>query len=53
MYASMTTAQVNLDHVDEIAPLYQRFLPTLQAAKGWRGITVLSIAPRGGGCSWD
>jgi hypothetical protein len=41
MYASMTTAQVNLDHVDEIAPLYQRFLPTLQAAKGWRGITVL------------
>jgi hypothetical protein len=41
MYASVTTAQVNLDQVDEIAPLYQRFLPTLKAAKGWRGITVL------------
>ena len=41
MFASVTTAQVNLDHVDELAPLYQRFLPTLQAAKGWRGISVL------------
>ena len=41
MYASVTMAQVNLDRVDDIAPLYQRFLPTLQSAQGWQGIYVV------------
>ena len=41
MHASVTTAEVNLDSIDEIAPLYQRFLPTLRAANGWLGVYVM------------
>lgn len=38
MHVSVTTAQVSTDRVDELGPLYERFLPTLRAARGWRGV---------------
>jgi hypothetical protein len=41
VYASVTVAQVNLDRIDDLAPLYQHFLPILRAAQGWRGIYVV------------
>ncbi len=49
MYASVTSARVNPINVDDIAPLYQRFLPTLRSAKGWLGVYVVVDRSSGNG----
>ena len=41
MYASVTVAQVNRERVDDIAPLYERLVPTLREARGWLGVYVV------------
>ena len=52
MYASVTVAQVNLDRVDDIAPLYERFLPTLRSAHGWLGVYVVVDRSTGDGLAF-
>ena len=49
MHASVTVAQVNLDRVDDVAPLYDRFLPTLRSANGWLGVYVVVDRSTGNG----
>ena len=49
MYASVTVAQVNIDRIDDVAPLYERFLPTLRAANGWLGVYVVIDRSTGNG----
>jgi quinol monooxygenase YgiN len=49
VYASVTVAQVNLDRVDDIAPLYEQFLPSLRSAKGWLGVYVVVDRSTGDG----
>jgi hypothetical protein len=49
VYASVTVAQVNLERVDDIAPLYERFLPTLRSARGWLGVYVVVDRSTGNG----
>jgi hypothetical protein len=41
----VTIVQLNLDRVDDIAPLYERFLLILRSAKGWLGVYVVVDAP--------
>ena len=41
MFASITIARVALDRVDDVALLYERLLPQLEAAPGWRGVYVV------------
>jgi len=41
MFASVTVATASLDRVDEISEIYERLLPTLEAAAGWRGVYVV------------
>jgi hypothetical protein len=49
VHASVTVAQVNLNRVDDIAPLYERFLPTLRSASGWLGVYVVVDRSTGSG----
>ena len=49
VYASVTVAQVSLDRVDDVAPLYERFLPTLRSAPGWLGVYVVVDRSSGNG----
>jgi hypothetical protein len=41
VHASVVVADVTLDRIDDLAPLYERFLPTLRSAPGWRGVYVI------------
>ena len=49
MHASVTVAQVNIDRIDDLAPLYERFLPVLRSAPGWRGVYVVVDRSTGAG----
>jgi len=49
VYASITVAQVNLDRIDNLAPLYEQFLPTLRSATGWLGMYVVVVRSTGHG----
>jgi hypothetical protein len=56
VFASVTLARVNLDRVDDVAPLYGRLLPQLEAAPGWRGVYVVIDRASGDGLLlglWD
>ena len=41
MFASITTATVAPERVDELPGIYERLLPTLEAARGWQGIFLV------------
>ncbi len=49
MYASIVVARVAVDRVGDLADLYERFLPTLREAPGWRGVYLVVDRSNGDG----
>ena len=47
MYASVTTTQFRPLALEELATIYQRLIPTLQATMGWCGVYVLADCENG------
>jgi hypothetical protein len=41
VFASVTVAGVAIDRIDDVGPLYERLLPSLEQAPGWRGVYVV------------
>ena len=41
MFASIVTAQVAVDRIADLSELYERFVPTLRQAPGWRGVYLV------------
>ena len=49
MHASVVVARVNTERIDDLASLYEAFLPALRAAPGWLGVYVIADRMTGGG----
>jgi heme-degrading monooxygenase HmoA len=47
MYASVTTAQFQPGALTELAAIYERLLPVLQATPGWLSVYVLANGATG------
>jgi hypothetical protein len=49
VHASVAFARVNTERIDELASLYETFLPAFRSAPGWLGVHVIADRSTGSG----